>query len=150
LTTAFSFLYKLVKMKYIKVEDEEYEVVPDEARMLTDHLVHLSDKLGLPDDLTVHDMTPSAWVFVERVVTLWRHFYPREYYDWVQGMEVELKYERPVREAVKGGGYSPIAYPMRVYRLLNIFFPKLKLQDKEFTKKFIRVVPAFKNTNYKI
>lgn len=137
-------------MENIRIENEDYEVVSDEARMLTVHLVDLFKRLGLPKDLTVNDMTPVAWKFIERIVVLWKQFFPYEYYDWIEGMKNELKYERPIKLAIKSGGYVPISYPMRLYRLLGVFFPSLKLQDKKFIKKFLRIVPEFKNTNYRI
>mgnify|MGYP000859417653 CR=1 FL=1 len=137
-------------MKTITIDNEDYEIVSDEARMLTEHLIDLKKKLGLPDTLTVNDLTPSVWKFVERLVIVWRRFFPYEYRDWVVGMENELKYERPIKQAILAGGYTPISYPMRLYNLMHVFFPNLKMQDKKFIKKFLRVVPEFKNTNYRI
>lgn len=137
-------------MKTINVDNEEYEVVSDEARMLTIHLVDLFHKLGIPSDLTASELTPVAWKFIERLVILWRQFFPQEYIDWCDGMINELKYERPVKQAIKGGGYTPISYPMRIYNLLHVFLPQVKMQDKVFIKKFLSLVPEFKNTNYKI
>jgi len=137
-------------MKNIRIDEVDYEIATDEARMLTVHLVDLFHRLGLPQDLTVHDMNEVAWKFMERLVQLWKQFFPYEYHDWVVGMEHELKYERPIKQAIKGGGYTPISYPIRLYNLIHVFFPKLKMQDKKFIKKFLFIVPEFKNTNYRI
>lgn len=134
----------------IRIDDEDYEIINDEARMLTVHIVDLFHRLGIPSDLTVHDMNEVSWAFISRIVQLWKRFFPEEYRDWVAGMEYELKYERPVRQAIKGGGYTPISYPARVYNLIHVFLPDLKMQDREFAKKFVKLVPEFKNTNYRI
>lgn len=137
-------------MRIIKVDNEEYEVVSDEARMLTTHLVDLFKRLGIPNDLTEHDLTPAAWRFIERLVEVWRFGYPHEYQDWVRGMEYELKYERPIKQHIKGGTYTPISYPMRFHNLMQVFLPKVRMQDKDFIKKFVKRIPEFKNTNYRI
>jgi len=65
-------------------------------------------------------------------------------------MKYELEVERPIKAHIKGGTYTPISYPMRVHNLIQVFLPKLRLQDKGFIKKFLRRVPEFKNTNYRI
>jgi len=137
-------------MNTITVNNETYEVATDEARMLTVHLVDLFKKLGIPQDLTTEDMTPATWRFIERIIEVWRHFFPDEYMDWVAGMKYELEVERPIKAHIKGGTYTPISYPMRVHNLIQVFLPKLRLQDKGFIKKFLRRVPEFKNTNYRI
>lgn len=132
------------------MDDGEYEVIPDRARILGSHLVDLFHKLGLREDITADDVNEVVWTFIERVVFLWKKNFPNEYYDWISGLEDELKYERPVKKAVEGGGFTPISYPMRFWNLMRTFFPKLKLTDKKFIKEFIRRIPEFKNTNYKL
>jgi len=137
-------------MDIINVENEDYEIINDEARMLSVHLVDLFRKLGIPNDITASDMNDTAWMFVARVIQLWKHFFPGEYADWVAGMKYELEVERPIRQHIKGGTYTPISYPMRVHSLLQVFMPSVKLQDKTFIKKFVRLFPEFKNTKYRI
>lgn len=137
-------------MQTINVNNEEYEVVKDEARALTVHLIDLFHKLGLSAEITNEDLTSTVWKFIERLVQVWKVGYPDEYIDWVDGLTYELKYERPIKQAIKAGGYTPIAYPMRVYSLMHVFLPKVKMQEKKFIKSFLQVLPEFKHTRYKI
>lgn len=137
-------------MNTITVNDEEYEVVSDEARILTEHLFTVKDRLGIPDGVSNSDMTEAVWRFIMEIFNAWRVAYPQEFSDWFENLQDHLKYERPVRQAVQGGGYIPISYPYRFYHLMKIFLPNIRLADRQFTKKILTRIPEMKNTNYKL
>jgi hypothetical protein len=134
----------------IVMDNEEYEIVPDEARILTEHLFAVQKKLGIPDNLTNHDLNDVVWRFSIEIFNSWRVAYPEEFRDWYIQLQDNLKYERPVQQAVKGGGFIPISYPYRFYQLMKVFLPHIKLSDREFTKKILQHIPEMKTTNYKL
>lgn len=134
----------------LNIDGQEYEFVPEEARVLTEYLFTLYDKLGLSSDITASELSPSAWKFIEQVFITWRAGYPSEYQDWVDSVQHELKYERPIQEAIKKGGYTFMAYPQRAFDLLKVFFPNVKLNDRAFMRKLIKIIPELKHTNYKV
>lgn len=127
-----------------------YDVVTEEGAMLTEFLFRIHERLGIPENITVSDMNEASWKFVEQVVRVWQTGYPQEFSDWCLAVEYELTVERPVQQAIKAGGYSPLSYPMRFMQLMKAFMPDVKLQDKEFTRELLRRIPFFKTTNYKL
>lgn len=134
----------------MNIDNVEYEMIPPEAVVLSNHLFTLKDKLGIPDDISHADLNDVSWRFVLEIFGTWRAAYPHEYRDWIEGLLNELKYERPVKKAVQGGGFTPIAYPLRVYELMKVFLPNVHLGDKGFIKKLLTHIPELKTTNYKL
>lgn len=139
-----------MNQKYITIDGQEYEFVPQEARVMTTYLFELFDKLQLRSDIQVDEVNEPTWKFIEQVFVSWKAGFPLEYDEWIDDLKYELEYERPIQEAVKSGGYNLGSYPMRPYQLLKVFFPSLKLHDRDFIKKLIRRIPEIKHTNYKI
>lgn len=134
----------------INIDNEEYEIVPDEARVLTEHLIAVQDRLGIPDTIDNHDLNDVVWRFIVEIFNAWRVAYPQEFHDWFDNLQFNLKYERPVQQAVKGGGYIPISYPYRFYQLMKILLPHIKMNDRDFTRKMLSRIPEMRNTNYKV
>lgn len=134
----------------LNIDGQEYEFVPQEARVLTTYLFTLYDRLGLRSDITVADLSPGVWKFIDQVFITWKVGYPHEYQEWVENLQFELKYERPIQEAIKKGGYTPMSYPQRAYDLIRVFLPNIKLQDKYFIKQLVKRIPELKMTNYRL
>lgn len=132
----------------IMIDEQEYEVVPDEARVLTDYLFDLQKKLGISTDLIVDDMNKWSWQFVMEIYKAWAVAFPQEHRDFIDSTDFFLRYERPVQEAIKSGGYTPIAYPVRFHNLITVFLPKLKLQDKRFIRGMLSRIPELTRSNY--
>jgi len=142
--------------------DKELEVEMHEQIIATSYLVKLYEKLGLNENMTHHDfigrnedhtrenITSPEWKFIEAMLKVWRALYEEEYRVFVQELKEELTIERSVREHVKGGGYQPVSYPLRFYDMCKLFFPKLKIQEKEFVRKFVKLFPEFKATKMRI
>lgn len=140
----------LVVVRYIYEMQVDLIIPPDEAIMLSQHLFNLRDKLGIPKTVTEKDMGPVTWKFIGEIVRVWKMAYPAEYREWRDALDYHLGLERDVREAVKGGGFIPISYPERLFRLFKVFIPKVHLNDKGFTRGLLKVVPELKRTNYKL
>jgi hypothetical protein len=134
----------------INVDGNEYEFVPDEARILTEHLFNLKERLGIPDTIENRDLNDVAWRFIVEIFNAWRTAFPREFREWFLNLQDNLKYERPIQMAIKSGGYIPISYPYRFFELMHIFLPNVKVSERGFTKKILSRIPELRNTNYKI
>jgi hypothetical protein len=126
-----------------------YEQVPDEARIATAYLIKLKDRLGIPDDATLEFKNEVIINFAKEIFKVWGALYPQEHREFIAATEFELKYERPVKDAIKAGGYSPISYPMRLDAMYGILLPKVKTQDKRFWIPLLKDIPELKRTNYK-
>jgi hypothetical protein len=129
--------------------EDVYEQVPDEARIATAYLIKLKDRLGIPDDATLEFKNEVIINFAKEIFKVWGALYPQEHREFIAATEFELKYERPVKDAIKAGGYSPISYPMRLDAMYGILLPKVKTQDKRFWIPLLKDIPELKRTNYK-
>jgi hypothetical protein len=134
----------------ITVDNEDYEIVPDEARILTEHLFTVKKNLGIPDEVGNGDLNEVVWRFIMEIFNAWRAGFPQEFREWFANLQDNLKYERPVQMAVKNGGYIPISYPYRFYQLMRVFLPHVKMSERSFTKSILARIPELRNTNYKI
>lgn len=132
----------------LNIDGDIYETVPDEARVATEYLIRIKDRLGIPDDVEVEGENPTLISYALQVYKVWAALYPEEHYEFVKNTEFELKYERPVKDAIKSGGYFPLSYPMRLEALYRILMPKLKIQDKRFWMPLLKQIPELKRTNY--
>lgn len=128
----------------------EYERVPEEARVLTSYLFTLYEKLGIPSTITAEELTPACWKFIDQIFLAWKVGFPQEYEEWIGEVKNELEHERTIQDAIKSGGYTPIAYPVRIYNLLKVFFPLVKINDKNFIKYVTKIIPDLKHTKYKL
>jgi hypothetical protein len=136
-------------MDELLIGEDVYEQVPDEARIATAYLIKLKDRLGIPDDATLEFKNEVIINFAKEIFKVWGALYPQEHREFIAATEFELKYERPVKDAIKAGGYSPISYPMRLDAMYGILLPKVKTQDKRFWIPLLKDIPELKRTNYK-
>lgn len=126
---------------------DEYELVSDEARILTEYLVKVHEKLGTPNIVD----SETAWKMVDEIVRVWGGFYVEERENLAHDLEIEIKYERPVRDAIKKeGGYTKVVWPPKLFSMIRVFFPEQKMMDKRFTDGFIKRYPQFQGTGHKI
>ena len=132
----------------LDIGGEQYEVVPDEARIATEYLIKLKERLGIPENTKLEENNTVILSYAFQIYKVWAALYPEEYSEFIKDTAFELKYERPVKEAVKAGGYTPISYPARLDRMFQILLPGIKTQDKRFWRPLLRQIPEFKRTNY--
>ena len=123
----------------------DYDTPTDEELISVEYLLDLREKLGHPETAD----TQASWKLIDAIVKVWSALKPFEAGQFVKEIEEELKYERPVREAVKKGGYFKIQYPPTLYQLLKYLMPKQRLNDQVFIKRFLQRYPKFSGTNYK-
>lgn len=131
----------------VQIGDTEYEMPNKEAVALSEGIHRTYDLLGKPKDTE----TEAGWKMIDNLVGVWYNFYPWELKAWKKELETQLGGERTVHEALKAnGGYIPISFPTRLYKMLEIFLPDLKITDRKFIKKFAGRYPIFKMTNFQI
>lgn len=130
------------------IGDDVYEVVPDEARIATEYLIKLRDKLGITDEFELEDSNKIILSYAFQIYKVWAASYPYEHRQFIENTELELKYERPVRDAVKAGGYFPVSYPPRLDNMYHVLMPKVKTQDKRFWFPLLQQIPELRRTNY--
>lgn len=128
--------------------NNEFMIPSDEALMMTEHLLKLQDRFGIPSEITNADLSPIVWKFIVEIMRMFKISYYHDYKEWVDGVQEYLLNERPIQEALKGGGTMSISYPEKFFELMKAFFPNLKLQEKTFTKEIIKHIPELRRSNY--
>ena len=147
LKTSKKAIYNAKKMQ-LQMKNETIEVPPQSAVFMTDYLLTLRNRLGVPKELTEADMNDVAWKFIDEMLRMWKSAYPYEYLQFVEEVNYTKQTERSVKEAVKGGGFSPIMWPERFFQLMKVFLPNVRLSNKAFVHEFVLRHPDFKSTNY--
>jgi len=132
----------------LDIDGQQYDVVPDEARIATEYLIRVKDKIGIPEDAKLEKNNTKILSYAFQIYKVWSALYPEEHREFLKETEFELKYERPVKDAIKAGGYSPLAYPARLDRMFQILLPEVKTQDRKFWEPLLRNIPELKRTNY--
>lgn len=124
-----------------------YEPVSKDGAAVTKGLMLVWEKLGKPTDCSNN----IGWVMLDNIVQVWMKYWPWEAQDWVKRLKVELGTERTIREAIKAdGGYFPVSYPTRLYKLIHTLLPEQKLNDKKFLRELVGRYPFLHTSNYKI
>jgi len=131
-----------------QIGDDVYESVPDEARIATEYLIRLKDKFGIPEEAQLEENNRIILAYAVEIFKVWAALYPEEHREFILNTEYDLKYERPITDSLKAGGYSPLAYPTRLDGLYKILLPKVKTQDKRFWMPLLKKIPELKRTNY--
>ena len=148
LTTYAINAYKRGMNEAFQIGDDVYETVPDEARIAVEYLLKLKEQFGIPEEAQLEENNSIILAYAVEIFKVWAALYPEEHREFIRNTEYELKYERPVKDAVKAGGYSPIAYPTRLDGLYHILLPKIKTQDKRFWMSLLKTIPELRRTNY--
>lgn len=128
---------------------DDYEVVPDRARVMTEYLIKIYDKmLG---DAEVTDLnSDSAIAFIEILLRVWKDLFPDEYQGRIDQQKTDWLVERSVADANKAdGGYFVVSFPPRVWYMLKIFFPNIKWTDRKVSNVLTSNFPILKGTQYK-
>lgn len=127
---------------------DDYEVVEDEVRIAVEYLVGLKERFGIPDDAVLEKNNKLILAYALEIYRVWGALYPDERKAFLEETAFELKYERPVKEAIKAGGYSPISYPTRLDSMYHLLLPKIKTQDRKFWEPLLKSIPELRRTNY--
>lgn len=136
--------------KQLKMSDKEYELA-----MAITHLIKAAEKIGLTEDTKLEgtEQTSSRvnvhiLRYAFEIYKVWAALFPLEHREFITNTEYELDVERPVKQAISAGGYTPISFPTRLDRLFNLMMPGVKTQDKRFWKPLLSYIPELRRSNY--
>jgi hypothetical protein len=123
-----------------------YEQSSKETAAYVKGLMLVWERLGKPYDCS----TNTGWVLLDNIVQVWMKAWPNEVGEWKKEKLTQLQTERSIAASVKAGGYFPMSWPTRLYRLVHTLLPRQKLNSDEFIHLFLQRYPLFKMTNYKV
>lgn len=131
----------------IRVGNEEYDIPSKEATAIAEGVERAYNMLGRPTDTKGE----TGWKMMDNLVGVWFNFYPWELKAWEKELSLQLGNERSVGEALKAhGGYIPISFPTRLYKMIETYLPDVKVTERVFIRKFATRYPIFKFTKHKI
>lgn len=113
---------------------------------LSDYLTQVYIRLGRPEgDIKSNNF----WIMIDELVNNWSVVNPQESKDFVADIKLERSVEQTLNQLARNNTWKKsIAYPPSLYKMIKIFFPDLKLQDRKFIEKFISRYPIFNASNY--
>lgn len=126
--------------------DQQFTVATKESAAVVKALLTVSDKLGNPTDCSVN----TGWVMLDNIMQVWMRFYPKEVKEWKKDVLDQLDVERSIAKSVKEGGYFPMSYPARLYKMIKTLLPEQKLNDDDFIHQMVNRYPMLKTTNSKV
>lgn len=127
------------------MDDVQYEAASRLNAAVTKGLLDVHDKLGNPTDCS----TNTGWVMLDQIMQVWMKFYPQEVRDWKKEVLEQLDVERSIAESVREGGYFPMSYPTRLWKMIKALLPDQKLNDDKFISQMVSRYPMLKTTNAK-
>lgn len=114
--------------------------------VLSEYLTQLYIRLGRPEaDINNN----SFWVMIDELVNDWSIVHKEEAKEFTDTIKIDRAAEMTLGALVKANSWKKsVAYPPSLYKMIKIFFPDLKLQDRKFIEKFINRYPIFNASNY--
>jgi len=89
-----------------------------------------------------------SWNMLGQIIQVWMKMYPQEFEDWMHDVKLELSVERSLKESVTKGFKKSIGFPPRLFAMIKLYFPEIKLQNKKFIQKCIKTFPMLHNSNF--
>ena len=128
------------------IDGVQYEAASKTSAALVKGLIDIREKLGNPEDCSVN----TGWVMLDNIMQVWFKYYPTEVKEWKKEILDSLDTERSIAASVSAGGYFPMSWPTRLYRMVKALLPKQKLNDDDFIHQLVGRYPILKTTNYKV
>lgn len=127
-----------------------FEVVHDRARVMTEYLIRVYEKMIGTTDITDID-SDAVIAFIDILIRTWRDLFPEEYQERLDNQSSSWVVERTVQQANQGdGGYFTASFPPRLWELLKLFFPMVKWTERKNTVILTTNFPILKGTQYSI
>lgn len=123
----------------------EAKKISKEERIV-DGLEMIYEKLGKPR-ADVESLV--FWKFLGQLIQVWTTLFPQEVEDWKKDLKLDLSLERSLSESTNSGLKKSIAFPPRLYQLVRVYFPDLKVTDSKFIQRTIDTFPILHNSNYR-
>lgn len=126
-----------------------------ELAVAVTYLTKLADRIGINEDTMLEGTEQNSSrvnihiiKYAFEIYKVWASLFPHEHKEFIENTKYELDVERPVKQAISAGGYTPVSLPMRLDRLFNLMMPKVKTQDKRFWKPLLYHIPELRRSNY--
>lgn len=134
----------------LKMSDEEYELMIAITYLLTArNKVGITDKTELDGSIeNCRRNNKHVIRYAFEIYKTWASLFPQERKQFIKNTEHELDIERPVKQAIKAGGYSPISFPMRLDKMFHTLMPGIKTQDRRFWEPLLSYIPELRRSNY--
>lgn len=130
--------------KSLKLNGEEYEVIPPLAVASTKLLMDAYERLGSPQD----PFSDSGKKVMEILISLWQDLFPKESQVWIAMRDDHKKAELSIREQVaKGTGRSLASLPMFIHKIMGKLFPQYKSWSRTEYTQFVKEYPMFRMVN---
>lgn len=130
--------------------DREYELL-----VAITFLIKTQEKIGITSETKLEGTVDNCKRnnqhiirFAFEIYKVWAALFPQEQMDFIKNTEYELDVERPVKQAIKAGGYSPISFPVKLDNLYHTLIPGVKTQDKRFWIPLLSYIPELRRSNY--
>ncbi len=129
--------------RQLAMSDDEYELA-----MAITHLLKSREKVGITDETKLEGSNNIIIRYAFEIYKIWASLYPHERKDFIEQTEHELDVERPIKAAIKAGGYSPVSFPTRLDRLFGTLMPGVKTQDRKFWQPLLSYIPELRRSKY--
>jgi len=130
--------------KVVKMDGEDYEVIPGVAVSSTKMLMDAYERLGSPKD----PFSQSGEKVMNIIISLWQDLYPKESKEWFAMRAEYKKEEMSAREQVhKQTGRSLASVPPFIYDLMKKLLPEFKGSNREEWMKLVKRYPIFRMAN---
>ena len=114
--------------------------------VLSEYLTQLYIRLGRPE---ADIKSNNFWIMIDELVKDYSITHKEESDAFVSDIKLDRAVEQTLNQLVKTNSWKKsVAYPPSLYKMIKIFFPDLKLQDRKFIEKFINRYPIFNASNY--
>lgn len=117
------------------------------------HLIERRVKYGIDDKTQLEnsekESSNSTIIrYALEIYKVWGALFPQERLDFIETAKHEIDVERPIKAALKAGGYTPIAFPTRLDGLFRVMMPSVKTQSRNFWKPMLKHIPELRRSNY--
>lgn len=130
--------------KVVKMDGQEYDVIPHLALEATNLLIQQWNFLGRPQD----PFSRAGEKIVNTIIAIWQDLYPLEYKLWADERKQYQDNEMTISEQVKQQtGRSLAAFPLPVYQMMSAVFKGFDPAERKNCIKMVATWPIFRLAN---
>lgn len=130
--------------KILKIGDEEYEEIPQEANAAARIIADMYIKLGRPQD----PFTESGAKMMDIMIAVWEDLYPIDAKLWFEERKEYKNNEMSMTEQVrKHTGRSLASYPLPIYNMMKKVFRGFDPAERKNCMKMVKKWPMFQYAN---
>ncbi len=128
-------------MKEITINGETYDIATRQATGIVNAIMRAWQALGRPSD----PLSTQGQKLMSVIIATWEDTYPYESREWYEMRKEYQLNELDVRTQVKKQtGGSLVSYPYYIYTIMKKVFPAIKLHDRTFCQRLVKVFPMFR------